>query len=44
VKGLKKVLIVHGEPDQSGPFADRIRLMHKKAEVDVMEPGKTIEA
>jgi metallo-beta-lactamase family protein len=44
VKGLKKVLIVHGETDQSGPFADRIRLMHKSAEVDVMEPGKTIEA
>ena len=44
VKGLKKVLIVHGEEDQSGPFADRIRLMHKSTEVDVMEPGKTVEA
>jgi metallo-beta-lactamase family protein len=44
VEGLKKVLIVHGETDQSGPFAERIRAMKKNVEVSVMEPGKTIEA
>ncbi len=44
VKGLKKVLIVHGETDQSGPFAERIRQMHDHAEVIVMEHGKSVEA
>ncbi len=42
IKGLKKVLLVHGEPNQSEAFAERIKTF-SKAEPHVMEPGKTIE-
>lgn len=41
IKGLKKVLLVHGEVDQSKPFAKRIEQM-TNAEAIIMEPEKTI--
>lgn len=42
ITGLKKVMLVHGEKDQSEPFAERIRKA-KKTEVHVMVPQVTIE-
>ena len=42
IEGLKKVMLVHGEKDQSGPFAERIRSF-TDAEAIVMEPQKTVE-
>lgn len=42
ISGLKKVMLVHGEEDQSRPFAERIK-EYTKAETIVMEPGVTIE-
>ena len=41
IKGLKKVMLVHGEPDQSGPMADRIKTGIGVESV-VMEPEKTV--
>ncbi|MFH1012441.1 MAG: MBL fold metallo-hydrolase [Candidatus Peregrinibacteria bacterium] len=42
IKGLKKIMLVHGEPNQSGPMAERV---HKAlgVEVDIMKPGETVE-
>lgn len=42
VKGLKKVLLVHGEPDQSEPMAERLKEKFGVESV-IMEPEKTIE-
>jgi metallo-beta-lactamase family protein len=42
IGGLKKVMLVHGEPDQSGPLAERVKKM-TGCETLVLEPGKTIE-
>ena len=42
IKNLKKVLLVHGEKDQSGPFAERIKSF-TEAEAIIMEPQKTVE-
>ncbi len=42
VKGLKKVLLVHGEIDQSKPFAKRIKEF-SKAETVIMKPQVTID-
>jgi len=42
IKGLKKVMLVHGEPSQSEPFAERIR-NNIKVETIIMEPEKTID-
>ena len=42
IKGLKKVMLVHGEEDQSRPMAERIRKI-TGAEALVMEPEKTVE-
>ena len=42
IKGLKKVMLVHGEPSQSEPFAERIR-KNTSAEAIVMEPEKPVE-
>ena len=42
VKGLKKVLLVHGEIDQSEPFAKRIKKF-SKAETIIMKPQVTID-
>lgn len=43
IKGLKKVMMVHGEEDQSRIFAERVKKMKKGVGVEVMEPGKTIQ-
>ncbi len=42
IKGLKKVLLVHGEADQSEPFAERIRGF-SKADPVIMQPQVTID-
>ena len=42
IKGLKKVMLVHGEESQSRIFAERIEA-NTKAEAVVMEPEKTVE-
>lgn len=42
VRGLKKVLLVHGEIDQSEPFAKRIKKF-SKAETIIMKPQVTID-
>ncbi len=42
IKGLKKVMLVHGEQDQSRELAQRIR-NSLKVEAIVMEPKKTIQ-
>jgi metallo-beta-lactamase family protein len=41
IKGLKKVMLVHGEPGQSKAFAERIKT-YSEAEPIVMEPEKTV--
>ncbi len=41
IKGLKKVMLVHGEPSQSEAFAERIKT-YSKAEPIVMEPDKEV--
>lgn len=42
IKGLKKVMLVHGEVDQSKPLAERVR-EYTNAEVTVMMPQVTID-
>lgn len=42
IKGLKKIMLVHGEPTQSEPFAERIKT-YSKAEPIVMEPEKAVD-
>lgn len=42
IKGLKKVMLVHGEVDQSRPLAERVK-EYTGAEVLVMEPEMTVE-
>jgi len=42
IKGLKKVMLVHGEPSQSEPFAERIK-ENTEAEAIIMEPEKPID-
>ena len=42
IKDLKKVMLVHGETDQSYPFAERIK-EYTNAEAIVMKPEKTVE-
>lgn len=42
VNGLKKVLLVHGEEDQSGPFAERIKKF-SNADVTIMVPQVTVD-
>ena len=41
-KGLKKVMLVHGEEDQSSAFAERIR-EYTDADVTVMMPQVTVD-
>lgn len=41
IKGLKKIMLVHGETSQSEAFAERIKT-YSKAQPIVMEPEKTI--
>ncbi len=42
IKGLKKVMLVHGEEDQSKPFAKRIEAM-TDAKATIMTPQVTID-
>ncbi len=42
IKGLKKVLLVHGEEDQSGPMAERIKAS-TGAETVIVEPEVSVE-
>lgn len=42
MKGLKKVMLVHGEEDQSEPFAERIRGF-TDAEVVIMKPEEGVD-
>ena len=42
IDGLKKVMLVHGEEDQSKVFAERIR-EDKKTDVVVMQPQVTVD-
>ena len=42
VKGLKKVLLVHGETDQSEPMAERLKA-ELKLNTHIMTPEETIE-
>ncbi|MBU0577691.1 MBL fold metallo-hydrolase [Patescibacteria group bacterium] len=42
IKGLKKVMLVHGEPDQSEPMAERLKTK-LGVETEIMEPEKTVE-
>lgn len=41
IKGLKKVMLVHGEPSQSEAFAERIKT-YCKAEPVIMQPEKSV--
>ncbi len=43
IKGLKKVMMVHGEVDQSKEFAERVKKMNKGIVVEIMEPKKPIQ-
>ncbi|MDH5597453.1 MAG: MBL fold metallo-hydrolase [Candidatus Peregrinibacteria bacterium] len=42
INGLKKVMLVHGEPSQSEALAERIKT-YSEAEPIIMEPEKTVE-
>lgn len=42
IEGLRKVIFVHGEPDQSEPFAQRTKDKHG-VETVIMEPEMTVE-
>ena len=42
IKGLKKVMLVHGELSQSEPFAERIK-ENTGADVVIMEPEKSVD-
>jgi metallo-beta-lactamase family protein len=42
IKGLKKIMLVHGEADQSIPFAERIKAK-TDVEVKIMMPQVTVE-
>lgn len=42
IKGLKRIMLVHGEETQSGPMAGRCK-KNLKIETIVMEPEKTVE-
>lgn len=42
IKGLKKVMLVHGEVDQSEAFAERIKVF-TEAEAIIMEPEMSVE-
>ncbi len=42
IKGLKKVLLVHGEEDQSGPMAERIKAS-TDADTVIMEPEVSVD-
>ncbi|MBU0705950.1 MBL fold metallo-hydrolase [Patescibacteria group bacterium] len=42
IKGLKKIMLVHGEPTQSEAFAERIKT-YSDAESIVMEPEKSVK-
>ena len=42
IKGLKKILLVHGEPDQSEPMAERLKA-ELKVETHIMRPGEEVE-
>ena len=41
IKGLKKIMLVHGEADQSGPFSERIK-GYTSTETIIMKPQVTI--
>jgi metallo-beta-lactamase family protein len=41
IKGLKKIMLVHGETTQSEAFAERIKT-YSDAEPIIMEPGKVV--
>lgn len=43
IKGLKKIMLVHGEPSQSEPLAERIRGYYDGVEAIVMEPEKPVD-
>lgn len=43
IKGLKKIMLVHGEPSQSEALAERIRGYYKDAEAIVMEPEVPVD-
>lgn len=42
IKGLKKIMLVHGEPNQSEPFAERIKT-YSDAEPIIMKPEITVD-
>jgi len=42
ISGLKKIMLVHGEPNQSQAFAERIKT-YSDAETVVMEPAVSVE-
>jgi len=42
IKGLKKIMLVHGEESQSEAFAERIKT-YSDAEPIIMEPEKTVD-
>lgn len=42
IKGLKQIMLVHGEPNQSEAFAERIKT-YSKAKPVIMEPEKAVE-
>jgi len=42
ISGLKKIMLVHGEPTQSEAFAERIKT-YNEAEPIIMEPEKTVD-
>ncbi|MDH5597271.1 MAG: MBL fold metallo-hydrolase, partial [Candidatus Peregrinibacteria bacterium] len=42
INGLKKVMLVHGEPSQSEALAERIKT-YSEAEPIIMEPEKTVD-
>lgn len=43
IEGVKKIMLVHGEPDQSQPLAERLAGYHKKAKITVMIPQVTVD-
>ncbi|MBI5036535.1 MBL fold metallo-hydrolase [Candidatus Micrarchaeota archaeon] len=43
VKGLKNILVVHGEPEKSRELADALQKIHKKARAHVPKLGEEIE-
>jgi len=42
IESIENIMLVHGEVDQSGPFAERLKKMKKGTKIEIMEPQKAV--